>query len=130
MRAPVAGKTFKRGHEESYGPKKTLVDFEVHLKAVNCESTDVTARFVDKNKTVKKNKQRRQAEAILALTTAHLAGREQVSLNALATFLKTQLRPATETFEMILWKTKLKLVGVLRLFPSLEVEHGRYVKLR
>jgi len=144
MRAPLQGKTFKRGHEASYRPKKALADFEgieaiaedgtridvKHLKPVNSESTDVTVRFGDKTNSVKKNKQRRQAEVLIALTLAHLEGKERVSLKALSIFLKAQLRPATENFETILRKVKLKLMVVLRLFPALEVSvDSRYVKV-
>ena len=87
-------------------------------------------RFGDPTNSAKVIMQRQQAGVILTLVLAHLADGRQVSLNALAIFLKAQLRAATETFPRILHKVKLKLVGVLRLFPALEVvENGRTVKL-
>jgi hypothetical protein len=142
MRTPMPGKSFKRGHEPTYGAVKQLRAIEgsvavaqdgtridvKHLKAVNEDSTDVTARFGVKENSVKVATQKRHLEVIAALTIAFLAGKERVSLKALSTFLKAQLRTATEKLDRILGKVKLSLVNALRLFPSLEIVDSRYVK--
>jgi len=147
FRAPAEGlerKTFKRGNDATYGAKKELDHIEgstavatdgtridvKHLKPVDPESTGAVARLGDMSEAKSTVKRRADAQPIRALTRAFLRHKERESLNALAAHLKYRLRAATLTYEQILAKTKLKLVGVLRLYPTVfEVDQGRYVKL-
>jgi len=144
-RAPAEGlerKTFKRGNDASYGEKKQLDRIEgsvaiatdgtridvKHLKAVDAQSTDVTARLGGMTNARSTIKKREDAEPIRALTRAFLRGKEDDTLNKLAFHLKQRLRAATLTYQQILDKTKIKLVAILRLFPDLFEVEGVRVK--
>jgi hypothetical protein len=101
-----------------------------HLKPVQDESTEVTARLGDQSETQTTNKKRRDAEVLRAMSAAFLAGKERESIQKLATHLKTRLRAATLTFQQNLDKIKLRnLAAVLRLFPALFELEGQWVKL-
>jgi hypothetical protein len=141
MRAPLSTKSFKRGTDATYGGIKQLRDIEgseaiaqdgtridvKHLKAIPENSTEVTARFGKKENSVKVAKQKRDVDAITALTLAYIAGKERVNLETLRKHLKDQLRTATVTFDGILRKTKLSLGDALRLSPGIVVTNGRWV---
>ena len=141
VRAPEAGKSFKRGTEATYGKVKQLQDIEgstaiaqdgvridvKHLKAVNENSTDVTARFGNKENSVRVAKQIKAVEVIVALSLAYMAGKERVNLETLRKFLKDQLRTATVNLEGILRKTKLSLGDALRLDTEIKITNGRWV---
>jgi hypothetical protein len=143
MRAPLPAKSFKRGHEATYGSIKQLDRIEgsvavaqdgtridvKHLKPVHEDSSEATARFGHKDNSVKVEKQRKDVQVLIALTLAFLQGKERASLSAISAFLKGQLRSSTETFERVLRKVKLTLVNALRLAPGLEITDGRWVKL-
>jgi len=143
MRAPLPAKSFKRGHEATYGGVKQLRTIEgsvavaqdgtridvKHLKAVNENSTDVTARFGNKENSVKVAKQKRDVEVVIALTIAYMAGKERVNLETLRKVLKAQMRTATETLEVVLRQTKLSLGDALRLGPAIKITDGRWVTL-
>jgi hypothetical protein len=147
FRAPLEGlerKTFKRGNDASYGAVKRLESIEgstaiatdgsrsdvKHLRAVQEESTEVTARLGDQSETQTTMKKRRDAETLRAMSVAYLTGKERDSIQKLATHLKTRLRAATLTFQQNLDKIKLRnLAAVLRLFPALFELEGQWVKL-
>ncbi len=100
------------------------------LKPVPGDSTEVTARLGDQSDTQTTQKKRRDAEVLRALSAAYLAGKEQASIQALSTHLKTRLRAATLTFQQNLDKVKVRnLAAVLRLFPALFELEGQWVKL-
>jgi hypothetical protein len=142
MRAPVNTKLFKKGTEATYGKVKQLREFDgsvavaqdgtridvKHLKAVNENSTDVTARF-GQGTSVKVAKQIKDSEVIVALTLAYIAGQERVNLETLRKFLKDRLRRATVNLEGILRKTKLTLAQTLRLGTNIKVTDSRWVSL-
>jgi hypothetical protein len=148
FRAPLEGlerKTFKRGNDASYGAVKRLEAIEgstavatdgtrvdvKHLKAVQEESTESTARFGDQSETQTTVKKRRDAETLRAMSVAFLAGKERDSIQKLAAHLKTRLRAATLTFQQNLDKIKLRnLAAVLRLFPAVFELEGQWVKLK
>jgi hypothetical protein len=141
MRAPMPNKSFKRGTEATYGGVKQLRDIEgsvaiaqdgsridvKHLKAVDENSTDVTARFGNKENSVRVAKQKKDVEVIVALTLAYMNGKERVNLETLRKFLKAQLRTATVNLEGILRKTKLTLGDALRLGTGIKITDGRWV---
>jgi len=148
FRAPAEGldrKTFKRGTDPSFGEKKTLQAIEgstavatdgtridvKHLKAVQGESTEVTARLgsmADAKSTVKK---RGIAAPIRDAARAYIRTRENTSIQALAFHLKARLRTATQTYQQILDKTKSPSLAVLlRLFPAVFELEGQWVTLR
>jgi hypothetical protein len=102
MRAPLPGKSFKRGHEETYSGIKQLhsingsvalaqdgtrIDVK-HLKPVSEISSEVTARFGLKANSLKAANQRKDVEVLVALTLAFSVGKERASLAALTTCLK------------------------------------------
>jgi len=141
MRAPLPNKSFKRGTEATYGGVKQLRDIEgsvaiaqdgsridvKHLKAIDEDSTDVTARFGNKENSVRVAKQKKEVEVIVALTLAYMAGKGRVNLETLRKFLKDQLRTATVNLEGILRKTKLTLGDALRLSTNIVITDGRWV---
>ena len=145
MRAPLpeASKDFKRGHVATYGNVKQLTEINgsvataqdgthidvKHLKAVDADSSNVTARFTTKDNSVKVAKQKREVEVLTALTLAYLARWERVSLSNLSKFLKEQLRHATVKFDGVLKKAGLTLANALRLSPAIEVVGGNWVQL-
>ena len=141
MRAPMPNKSFKRGTDATYGSVKQLRDIEgsvaiaqdgsridvKHLKAIDEDSTDVTARFGNKENSVRVAKQKKEVEVIVALTLAYMAGKGRVNLETLRKFLKDQLRTATVNLEGILRKTKLTLGDALRLSTNIVITDGRWV---
>ncbi len=143
LRAPMPNKSYKRGTDATYGDVKQLQAIEgsvaitqdgsridvKHLKPVNENSTDVTARFGNKENSVRVAKQKKDVEVLVALTIAHLAGKERVSLEVLRMFLKASLRTATVNLEGILRKAKLGLGEALRLSKEIVVTDGRWISL-
>ena len=148
FRAPAQGldrKTFKRGTDPSFGEKKTLQGIEgstavatdgtridiKHLQSVQGDSTEATARLGDSADT-KTTKQKREIAAPLRdAARAYINSRENTSIQALAFYLKRQMRAATMTFKQIIDKTKVRnLAALLRLFPAVFEIEGQWVTLK
>jgi hypothetical protein len=148
FRAPAEGlgrKTFKRGTDPSYGEKKTLQAIEgstavatdgtrvdvKYLQAVQGESTEVTARLGNLGETKSTAKKREIAGPLRDAARAYIRSRENTSIQALAFYLKRELRAATLTFQQIIDKTKVRnLAALLRLFPAVFEIEGQWVTVK